>query len=247
MTDVPDRAEDPLFTSPGPAADAAPAAPAAHGTGAHGTGAHGTGAHGSGAPGPVVGADDPATFGARWGAPGGPTAADRAAARRRARIWVASMVGVIVLVVGVAAGGAWTVNQSRDQAWEPVAADLDETRRVNAVQLVLGSCLADVPDGATVEAVEAVPCAEEHTGQVVGRHDSAVDEVWPGAQALATRVSRTCGPDLLGPSGSEVGSSAGADLSWVVWTPSEESWAQGDRAGLCVAVTTAPRTGSLLE
>jgi hypothetical protein len=248
MTDVPDRPEDPQFVSPGPGAGPAPdGAPADGGTpGTVGPPARTAAAPAHDADGTAGGtAHDPAAFGARWGAPGGPTPAERAAAHRRARAWVVSVLGVIVLVVAVAAGGAWTVNQAQERAWEPVAADVDEPRQVNAVQLVLGSCVAELPDGSAVAAVEVVPCADVHVAQVVGRHDSAADEVWPGAETLAVRASRTCGPDLLGPQAEQA--DAGDDLTWVVWTPSEESWADGDRAGLCLAVADAPRAGTLLE
>lgn len=254
MTDVPDSPEDPQFVSPGPGVGPAPAGEPAGG-GAPGTsraddaapGTIGRPAHAEGAAGNVPGgaADDPAAFGARWGAPGGPTEEERAAARRRARAWVVSVLLVIVLVVAAAAGGAWLVERTHQRAWEPVAADVDGPRQVNAVQLVLGSCVAELPDGSAVASVEVVPCGDEHAAQVVGRHDSAADEVWPGAETVALRASRACGPDLLGPQAQQA--DAGDDLTWVVWTPSEESWAEGDRAGLCLAVGAAPRTGSLLE
>ncbi|WP_277207661.1 septum formation family protein [Isoptericola croceus] len=248
MTDVPDRPEDPLFVSPGPGAGpgaAVPPGPAVSpGPGHPGTvGGAPAGPPAATGHGPAV--QDPAAFGARWGSPGGPTPAERAAARRRARLWVTSVLCTIVLVVAVAAGGAWLVNRSHERAWEPVASEVTEPTTVHAVQLVLGSCLAEVPDSSSVGTVEVVPCAAEHTAQVVGRHDSAADEVWPGADVVAARAARACTPDLLGPQAEASG--AAAALEWLVWTPTEESWAGGDRAGLCVAVTTAPRTGTLLE
>ncbi|WP_407319381.1 septum formation family protein [Isoptericola halotolerans] len=244
MTDVPDRPEDPQFVSPGPGTGPAPdRVPADVGM----PGPGGPPARAASAPEqvPGVAADDPAAFGARWGAPGGPTAAERAAARRRARAWVVSVLGVIVLVVAVAAGGAWAVDRAHEQAWAPVAADVDEPRQVNAVQLVLGSCVAVLPEGSAVATVEVVPCGDGHVAQVLGRHDSAADEIWPGAETLTARASRACGPELLGPQAEEAG--AGDDLRWVVWTPSEQSWEEGDRAGLCLAAGDAPRTGTLLE
>jgi hypothetical protein len=32
-----------------------------------------------------------------------------------------------------------------------------------------------------------------------------------------------------------------------VWTPTAESWADGDRAGLCLAASAMPLPGDLLE
>ncbi len=250
MTDVPDRSEDPLFVSPGPGPAGTPGPEGTPGP----KGTPGSGHRGSdgGTPAgrsaavhrPVV-PEDPAAYGARWGAPGGPTPADRAAARRRARVWVFSVLAVVVLVVAVAAGGSWWANRAHDRAWEPVAADVVEPTSAHAVQLVLGSCVADVPGSTSVDTVEVVPCRDEHTAQVVGRHDSAADEVWPGTDVVVARAARGCTPELLG-AGAR-GSDDVADLTWVLWTPSEESWAEGDRAGLCVGVWPAPRTGSLLE
>jgi hypothetical protein len=133
----------------------------------------------------------------------------------------------------------------RERAWEPLPTALTEPTGAYAVQLVLGSCVGELPDDGLVRRVEAVPCDEPHEAQVVGRTDAAPDAVWPGDDAVATRVARTCGPDLLGPDAREAGAADG--LRFVVWAPSEQSWADGDRTGLCLAVGAEPRTGSLLD
>ncbi|WP_402462964.1 septum formation family protein [Isoptericola aurantiacus] len=247
MTDRPEDPEDLSFATPGPGAD-----PHAR-DGVDGTqrpssaaGAHGARPTadvrpaGDGVAAPV---DDPAVYGARWGAPGGPTPAERAEARRRARRWVAGTLGAIVLVVAVAAGVSSVTTRAHDDAWVPLAADVTEPTTANAVQLVLGSCVAEVPPDAEVGVVQVVPCTSEHSAQVVGRTDSAPDEVWPGDDVVAARAARICTPDLLGPRAA----GAGDGVALVVWAPSEASWEAGDRTGLCVATTTAPATGSLLE
>ncbi|GAA4723803.1 hypothetical protein GCM10023216_11860 [Isoptericola chiayiensis] len=215
MTDRPDA--DPLFVAPGPGAPAEPE--------------------------PEVTAVGSDAFGARWGAPGGPTPQERAAARRRARLWVASVLGVVALVVGIAAGVSYAVSTGQERAWAPVAALPDAPTTVNAVQLVLGSCLDAPPSSGPVGRVEVVPCADDHDAQVVGRTDAAPREVWPGADAVLARAARMCTPELLGPA-----ARAGQDdVSLVVWTPSEDSWSAGDRTSLCVARLTPSATGSLLE
>lgn len=154
------------------------------------------------------------------------------------------------VALGTATTLAWcagvAVVTTTARAWEPVGADLAAPRDVAAVQLVLGSCVADVPDpgaGADVASVRAVPCADPHTAQVVARTDMADDEPWPGAERVAARTARVCGPQELGAAAQD----GADDLAFVVWTPSEASWAQGDRTGLCLAVAGAPRTGSLLD
>ncbi|MEG3616279.1 septum formation family protein [Isoptericola haloaureus] len=233
-----ERPEDDLsFASPGPATPAA---------GPDGTPpVAGTPGATAAAPGATAAAP-PARSGdgTRWGAPGGPTPAERAAARRTARIWVLSVVGLIVLVVAGATGISALTSSAREQAWEPVAADVTAPTTVNAVQLVLGSCLSGASTEGGVGAVEVVPCADPHVAEVVGRTDAASDAIWPGEDVVAARTARGCTADLLGP---QARAEAAPSVAFVVWTPTEDSWAAGDRTGLCVAVLDEERTGSLLD
>ncbi|MDO8143481.1 septum formation family protein [Isoptericola sp. 178] len=228
-----ERPEDDLsFASPGPEAS--------------GPAPDGTRGPARPSPGPApTGASDrrPVDPGARWGVPG-PTPAERAAARRRARIWVLSVLALILLVVGGAVGASYLTTSTREEAWEPVAADVTAPETVNAVQLVLGSCLAEAPTDGAVGRVEVVPCGEPHAAEVVGRTDASADAVWPGADEAAARTARGCTPDLLGP---QARADDSTRVELVVWAPSEESWAAGDRTGLCVAVVDGTRTGSLLD
>ncbi len=183
----------------------------------------------------------PGAYAAPATVPGAPTPTPTSRSRRRAAVAV-----VAVAVLGVVAAAAALLTQSaRERAWEPLPAALTEPTRAHAVQLVLGSCVAELPDDGLVRQVQAVPCAAEHEAQVVGRVDAAPDAVWPGEEAATARVARTCGPDLLGRAAREAG--AGEGLRFVVWAPSEESWGDGDRAGLCLAASAEPRTGSLLD
>ncbi|AEG43101.1 septum formation family protein [Isoptericola variabilis] len=178
-----------------------------------------------------------------YAAPRGPSPSPSPRSRSRRRLAVAI---VAVAVVAVLAAVVALVTQSaRERSWEPLPATLEEPVRAQAVQLVLGSCVAELPDDGLVRGVQAVPCADPHEAQVVGRTDAAPDAVWPGDDAVAARTARGCGPDLLGPQARESGAADG--LRYVVWVPSEDSWADGDRTGLCLAVSAEPRTGTLLE
>ena len=163
--------------------------------------------------------------------------------RTRRRVWI---VGAAVVVLAVAlAAVVLGVRAARERAWEPLPTELSEPRDAQAVQLVLGSCIEDVPDGGgEVTQVRAVPCEEPHEAQVVGRTDAGPDAVWPGGESLADRGSRSCGADLLGP---ETRQDGAKDLRFVVWAPSEDSWSAGDRTTLCLAVADRPRSGSLLR
>ncbi|WP_278236225.1 septum formation family protein [Isoptericola sp. AK164] len=240
-----ERPEDDLsFASPGPVTPAAgpdgtpPVAgtPPAAGT----PGATAAGPTGASVPAPPGRSGD----GTRWGAPGGPTPAERAAARRTARIWVLSVVGLIVLVVAGATGISALTSSAREQAWEPVAADVTAPTTVNAVQLVLGSCLSGASTEGGVGEVEVVPCADPHVAEVVGRTDAASDAIWPGEDVVAARTARGCTAGLLGP---QARAEAERSVTFVVWTPTEDAWEAGDRTGLCVAVLDDERTGSLLD
>lgn len=160
--------------------------------------------------------------------------------RRRATVVLASAAAVLaVAAVGTAVG----VQAARERAWEPVPADPSTATGANAVQLVLGSCVEELPPDGPVERVRVVPCGDAHEAQVVGRRDSSPEATWPGADGAAAYASAGCGHLLLGPGGRE----RADGVSFVVWTPSEESWADGDRAGLCLAVHDEPATGSLLD
>jgi hypothetical protein len=239
MTSRQDSAEPegPVFASPSPvgavpdlsgvvlpgqdgARSAAPggAPPTAPHGGAHGAhGAHGPRAGGADA-GPAAGA-----------------AAHRG--RRRAMLVAGGVVAVALVGTGVVLG----VTQARDRAWAPLEAALEAPRDANVVQLVLGSCVRDLPGG-DLGRLTAVPCDEAHAAQVVGRTDAAADAVWPGAAALARRAAAVCGPQALGSAGRGVDG-----VEFVVVTPTEGGWDAGDRTSLCLAVTAAPGTADLLE
>ena len=155
---------------------------------------------------------------------------------------VAVRAGVAVAALAVVGGAvAIGVTTARDRATAPVPAAVTGAREVNAAQLVLGSCLRDLPPG-DVGRVTVTPCGDEHAAQVVGRTDSAAGAVWPGHDALVRKASADCGPDLLGAAGREVDG-----LTFVVLTPSEDGWAAGDRTGLCVAVSATAGAVDLLR
>jgi hypothetical protein len=169
------------------------------------------------------------------------TEADDAARRRRIALIggaVAAVVAVVVVIVLV-------VNMVSKQQWEPIEAMIAEPREVHPLQLVLGSCVETMPEDGEVSEVLAVPCDASHTAQVVGRTDFADAAVWPGRDQVDKRVAQVCGTKQLGPIART--SQLAGSVSYVVWGPSEESWADGDRVGLCLATTDEPITQDLLQ
>lgn len=146
-------------------------------------------------------------------------------------------LAVTGMAVGAAATLGWVLGAvgwwQLDEARTPLAGDVAAPATVHARQLVLGSCLDALPPDGEVARVRVVPCAQEHRAQVVARTDFGPQETWPGADAAAARVASVCGPETLGPDVPE-------DLVRVVWAPSEASWRDGDRTGLCLAASEDP-------
>jgi hypothetical protein len=155
--------------------------------------------------------------------------------RRRLLLVIGSVVAVALLAVGTSLG----VARLRERGWEPLDADLAAPTRAHAVQLVLGSCLAALPEGERLDRVRVVPCGDPHTAQVVGRTDAEPEAVWPGEHHLVARAARVCGPALL-----EGDPPAG--LTFSLLTPSHHGWEAGDRTSLCLAQLAASSKGSLI-
>jgi len=105
----------------------------------------------------------------------------------------------------------------------PVGPDVDGPIDVHVRQLTVGSCVRTVPSGGTDE-VTVVPCGSEHEARVVSQY-AFDDDRWPGAQAVRDRVAGSC---IL--SADEAASGVRA----VALVPTEGSWRQGDRQGLCL-------------
>ena len=166
-----------------------------------------------------------------------------ALSRVRARGTRGRGVAVTGMVVGAAVTLGWVLGAvtwwQGEQARTPLAGDVSEPATVHSRQLVLGSCLDELPPDGEVGRVRVVPCADEHRAQVVARTDFGADEVWPGQDAADRRVARACGPESLGPATPD-------DVELVVWAPTEASWRDGDRTGLCLAASGEPLPADLL-
>lgn len=146
-------------------------------------------------------------------------------------------LAVAGVVLGVAGTLAWlaviAVVLATAAATRPLAADVTAPVDAHAVQLVTGNCLAELPADGHVDRVRVVPCADAHGAQVVTSYDFG-DVPWPGADAAVQRVAAAC--DLTDAERAE-------GRRMVAWTPTEASWARGDRTGLCLVAPPAPGTG----
>jgi hypothetical protein len=149
-------------------------------------------------------------------------------------------------LAGIAVGAVWTVVQvvvavslvTGYLATRPLPVTVDAAQDAFATQLTTGHCLADLPDDDAVGRVPVVPCDEEHSAQVVSEFRFDPDAVWPGQDDADALVAAGC---ELSAEETEAG------LTAVTWAPTEGTWADGDRTGLCVAHRDAPFTGSLLD
>ncbi len=144
-----------------------------------------------------------------------------------------------MVVIGLAVAAFFLFfSDSTPEALEP---DVSSSTSASVSQLVVGNCLEDVSGSGSVGEVDVVPCSDDHGAQVVGS-TTFTDGDFPGQDTLVTQTTAICSPDLV-----TSGDVPADDLSLVVWTPSEDSWADDDRTGLCIAVVEGGLSGSLLD
>lgn len=166
-----------------------------------------------------------------WQAP-----AEQVVRRRPAR----SLVRVVVAVLVLASVGTVTAVLLRRAAVLPVG-DVTSPVTANARQVRPGHCVAELPEDGAVARVRLVPCDEPHEAEALALHDLG-DGAWPGALDVRRRATDACEMDAA---------QAEAGARAVVWTPSEQGWADGDRTALCLAwhpdgaVTGSWRTGDV--
>lgn len=149
-------------------------------------------------------------------------------------------------LAGVAIGVAWTVVQAvvvaslvgAYLASRPLPLEVQGPQDADASRLVTGHCLAELPDDGEVGGVGVVPCAQRHEAQVISQYRFGPDAVWPGQRGANARVAAAC--ELTA---AEI--EAGFEV--VTWAPTQESWDDGDRTGLCLAHRDGGFTGSLLD
>lgn len=166
----------------------------------------------------------PAVAGA--GGPGErPNTMFRAGKRVALAAWIAIAAGV-ALLIGISWSAALAVADDTLNF-----AELGETGPMNAARVVQGMCLSHVGEDGSVQETEVVACDQPHRAEIftkltidLARH--------PGVDEVTTQALDYCAARLEGllPEGA----------SWVAWTPSQQSWARGDREALCIAVFEEP-------
>ncbi|MCV2395365.1 septum formation family protein [Actinotalea sp. M2MS4P-6] len=161
-----------------------------------------------------------------WQAPVSPPPAKRDGARIALR--VIAIAAAVVLVVGsVAAARFWLGTRPLGDVTSPAT--------VAAGRLSTGHCIEQLPVDGQVSSVRVVPCDQPHDAEVVGVLPFT-EQDWPGATDVTDRLVAWCEMD---------NAEVALGMQPVVWAPTQRSWSQGDRSGLCLAwQPTGTVTGS---
>ncbi|MFE5893729.1 septum formation family protein [Streptomyces sp. NPDC002285] len=135
-------------------------------------------------------------------------------------------ISSVVALLAIGAVGCSDVVDSAKDGAKKVA------RQRSVFSLNVGDCYNPNNKGEGTEIlVEIVPCAEAHTGQVVGDFKIEEGSKYPGTDAVAAIADERCpveagkfAPDTWAlPKG----------VGLIHYTPTQESWATGDRAVSC--------------
>lgn len=132
----------------------------------------------------------------------------------------------VVLLGGVIAAVAIFVAATKD--------------KVIATDLATGDCITDIPAGALVQLIPKTDCSQPHAGEAYAVL-AMPDGEYPG-QSTIDEWQNKCPAEL-----ESYAPDAMTDDSIGVFVlyPTAETWAQGDRAIVCIATTDAKRTGSI--
>jgi len=126
---------------------------------------------------------------------------------------------------------------SEDELGEPPTRDergvVTSSGELLPEQLQVGDCIGgDFSVSASI--VNAIPCSESPTAQVVGVGDdpSLAVTPYPGPEGMSTSALNICAPAFLNFIGLPYTTSL---LEIVHLDPTQESWAEGDRTVVCFA------------
>ena len=140
------------------------------------------------------------------------------------------VISGVLAVGGIGAYEKWGKggedNTVRDQSGVIV-----EQGDLGVFVLSIGDCF-DAATG-TISTTEGLPCSSSHENEYVGEYELVVD-VFPGSDSLTNEAYEKCLPlvaEYVGDTDKVV--EAYPNLSWSGLTPTEESFAEGDRTVGC--------------
>ena len=160
------------------------------------------------------------------------------------RSTVRSIALLCLVVAGLGACSDDGDDAAQDDASETTGAPDESSggEDTSVFDIGVGDCLTEDVAGAEVEEAPVVPCEQPHASEVYFAH-TIEEESFPGADGMERLVQEHCMPAFE----SFVGLAYDASVIEVTTLePTEQSWEQGDRELLCLAVDPAgPVTGSL--
>jgi hypothetical protein len=138
-------------------------------------------------------------------------------------------ISAVVALLAIGAVGCSDVSEAVDSAKDGAK---KVARQRSVFSLEIGDCYNPNTKGEGEEMlVEIVPCAEAHSGQVVGEFKIDEGKTYPGDDAISAIADERC----------PVEAGKFAPDTWALpkgvavfyYTPTQESWATGDRAVSC--------------
>jgi hypothetical protein len=144
-------------------------------------------------------------------------------------------------IAGLVLSGLWVVPFVAIVVYGVTTGLTSDTDTVDADDIHVGDCLAEIPHEAEVAFVETIDCQKPHAGEVFAQL-AMPDGDFPGEDAIVEMYGTKCEPELAGYS-----STAAQDtsISLKYMHPTQETWERGDRTVHCIAVIEPPRTGSI--
>ncbi len=171
-----------------------------------------------------------------------------AAPRARAsRAWIIPVVGAGLAAIALAVWAGIEVGNRAGAS--DITVDNTFGQTINAIQVAPGTCLTTLPSSGIVATADAVKCAVPHQAEAVADYTFTGDE-WPGRSAVVSKLLDFCG-SFVQPGYSDSSMFTATDwdagLRWVAWAPTERSWADNERTGLCVVYTEGKVEGSFID
>jgi hypothetical protein len=167
--------------------------------------------------------------------------------KHAARAWLFPVIGAGLAAIALAVWAGLEVGHNIGTADLSASDASDQT--INAIQLAPGMCLARLPSNGTVATADAVGCAVPHRAEAVAAYTFTGDE-WPGRSAVVSKLLDFCG-SFVQPGYSDSSMFTATDwdagLRWVAWAPTERSWAESERTGVCVVYTEGQLEGSFID
>lgn len=135
------------------------------------------------------------------------------------------------LVVGGVAVFAGT-QATEDDTTRDDSGAITEAGGLGAFALQVGDCI-QLPDATEVLSVEGVPCGEPHDAQVFAEFELP-DGDFPGVESVEMSAGDGCYERWPAAVGTDYETDTASDFT--VFTPTAESWAEGDREVACLLV-----------